>query len=238
MRIALKRTVLLGLCGLIVLAAGCGGNASFFNPSFINFLSGGVYPLTPGPRGDFVMVRTVNETNNAVRFFVTIERTKLVLDDQGLPQEDEQGGFVTENVLENVELTTGPTGQGSELGVLFPCSDSPVIRVGLGRSLLPADPAVFIISAIEYDPEDPFGPQAGFGVTAEELNPLDLERGSFNCGDTIIFRAITSTGRPGEVKLETFLLPGSEQPDIFSGPNTFVNFQAFLESQVREEELP
>jgi hypothetical protein len=75
-------------------------------------------------------------------------------------------------------------------------------------------------------------------VPAGDLNPLLLEVGNFNCGDTIIFRAFVSTGAVGGVALQSFLLPGSEQPSIFRGPNTFVNLEQFLESQVREDEGP
>ncbi len=80
------------------------------------------------------------------------------------------------------------------------------------------------------------GGAAGFGVSAANLNPLQLFAGNFNCGDTIIFRAFRSTGLAGGVSLQSFLLPGSEQPSVFGGPSTFLNYAELLESQVREEE--
>jgi len=66
------------------------------------------------------------------------------------------------------------------------------------------------------------------------MESLLISEGNFNCGDTIIFNAFRSSGVAGGVALNAFLLPGSEQPSIFSGPDTFVNYQQFLESQVQE----
>ncbi|RME40508.1 MAG: hypothetical protein D6788_03190 [Planctomycetota bacterium] len=205
------------------LSAGC------FNPAFVNTFVGGEVPLTPGPSAAFVMVRCVNETGQPVQFIVTIEREVLVTDEQGNFQVDEQGNFITRPERETVRLTTAATGDASELGTLFSCNPSPVTKVGLGENLLPTDIGAFV------------GGQgasgaAGFGVSAAGVNPLELEVGNFNCGDTIIFRAFLATGVPGGVALQSFLLPGSEQPSIFSGPNTFANLEAFLESQARENQ--
>jgi hypothetical protein len=80
------------------------------------------------------------------------------------------------------------------------------------------------------------GGATGIGVRAESLNALSLAEGDFNCGDTVIFRAIVQTGLAGGIKLQSFLLPGYEQPRDFSGPSTFVNFQQFLETQVSEDD--
>ena len=65
-----------------------------------------------------------------------------------------------------------------------------------------------------------------------------LEVGNFNCGDTIIFQAFVSSGVAGGVSLVSYLLPGSEQPDIFSSPDTFVNLEQYIESQVSEDDDP
>ncbi len=235
---ATARFLSTGMIALVLGVIGCSSNATIFNPAFTNFLSGGVYPLTPGPGADFVFVRVVNETNDVLTFFVTIERTEFVLDDDGFIQTDEQGNFVTQDVFEHIELVTESLGRASEMGTLFSCATSPVIRVGLGANLLPGDPAVFVTPVAEYNPDNPLGMQPGFGVTAENLNALSLAAGNFSCGDTIIFRAFYSSGMPGGVKIESFLLPGSEQPSVFSGRDTFAGFQRFLETQVREDEQP
>jgi hypothetical protein len=214
-----------------VLAAvhGCGLGATIFNAAFLNPLFGGQFPLTPGPNADFVLVRCLNETAQNVEFVVTIERDLIVRDADGNPQIDDQGNFVTESKRETVRLITFPNGNASDLGVLFDCETSPVTFVGLGENLLPTDNAVFVGG------EGPGG-AAGVGVKAGSLNPLSLFDGNFNCGDTVLFQAFIQAGVAGNTGLKSFLLPGSEQPSQFAGPNTFANYQAFLESQVREEE--
>lgn len=229
MALQTRRWIAPAIAGLLVVFSfSCGNNASLFNPAFVNTLSGTYFPRTPGPGADFILVRAVNETAQNVNFIVTVERREFVLDNNGNPQYDENGNPITRNFLESRELNTFPTGRASELGVLFPCDVSPVLRIGLGETLLPTDAAVFVGGG---------GPAGapGFGVPAAGLNPLSLFEGNFNCGDTVIFRAFTNTGVPGNVSIQVFLLPGSEQPFEFRGPNTFVNLQNFLETQVREQ---
>lgn len=211
----------------VALGVGCG--SSIFNPAFVNTVSGGVFPVAPGPGADFVLVRGLNVTGQNVEFIVTIERDELVLDDDGNPQVDDGGNFVTRAVRETVNLQTGPVGSATDAGTLFPCDVSPVTIVGLGEDLLPTDAAIFVGGAGA-------GGQAGFGVTAPGLNPLTLEAGNFACGDTIIFQAFQSLGVPGGIAIQAFLLDGSEQPSVFAGPDTFVNYQQFIESQAREDE--
>jgi len=224
-----KRTALAGIVGAMAVA-GCGAAASLLNPAFVNTVSGGVTPVTPGPSADFVFVRGRNETGRVVTFIVTIERLELVRDASGNFEFDDQGNPVTTRPPpETFRVLTSGTGQSSDVGLLFPCSESPVTIVGLGENLLPTD------AAIEVGGEGGTG-AGGFGVPAGTLTPLRLDVGNFNCGDTIIFRAFLSTAVAGGVGLQSFLLPGSEQPSVFQGPSTFVNYQAFLESQVREEQ--
>ena len=160
---------------------------------------------------------------------LTIEREVLVVDEDGDFQLDDMGAFVTRPERRTVRLTTSPVGIANDLGVLFPCGQSPVTLIGLGENLLPTDAAVFVGG------QGPAG-TTGFGVTAEGVNPLSLAAGNFNCGDTVIFRAFRNLGVAGGIGLQTFLLPGSEQPSVFSGPSTFENFEQFLESQIRESE--
>lgn len=218
------------LLASVLIIPGCGNSAAgLFNSAFINAVFGGFTPVTPGPGAAFVLVRAVNSTAQVVEFIVTIERLVLVEDENGNYQVDEDGNFVTQQERETVRLSTFPGGQAAELGVLFSCRESPVMLVGLGNNLLPTDSAVFVGGT------GPAG-TGGFGVSAENINPLSLEAGNFNCGDTIIFRAFTSRGQPGGVALETLLLPGSEQPSEFPGPDTFVNYEVFLEAQRRDDE--
>lgn len=223
-------TIGLGLGGLVGVAGlGCGNAASLLNPAFINSRVGGVVPQTPGPGADFVLVRVVNSTGQPVEFIVTIDRNVLDLDDNGNPQRDEDGNLLTVPRRQTAKLQTQATGDAAESGALFECADSPITRIGLGENLLPTDAAAFVSGAGAGD-------AAGFGVLAGSLNPLTLAQGNFNCGDTVIFRAIVQTGQAGAVGLQSFLLPGFEQPSQFSGPNTFVNYQQFLETQVTEED--
>ncbi len=222
-------TALAGASGLAISTAGCGSATAIFNPAFINPFFGGVVPVTPGPGAAFVFVRTVNDIGQPVEFIVTIERDVLVVDDQGNFRIDQDGQFITRSERETVRLTTLSDGQARELGTLFPCGESPVTQVGLGENLLPGDAAVFVGG-------QGAGGAAGFGVPAGNLNPLLLQEGNFNCGDTIIFRAFQSRNVAGGVGLQSFVLPGSEQPSVFQGPDTFANYERFVEAQVREDE--
>ena len=230
---AVATTVLIGCgaLGLLALAAACGSTATVFNPAFLNELYGGQVPVTPGPGAAFVLVRALNETDQDVEFIVTIEREVLIEDDDGNFQQDDQGNFITQPKRESLSLLTSAASQAAQAGVLFSCSPSPVTLVGLGEDLQPTDAAVFVGG-------EGAGGAAGFGVPAGNLNPLSLEVGNFNCGDTIIFRAFVSTGVVGGVALQVYLLPGSEQPDEFNGPDTFVNLSNYLESQVPVDQGP
>ena len=216
-----------GILGSALVLSGCGASAAnLFNPAFISTTSGGYVPLTPGPRADFVFVRCLNETGQNARFIVAIERETV------LEQDQETGALTTETQLESVQLRTGAQAPANELGVLFPCSDSAINRVGLGENLLPTDTAVIVGGG-------GVGQASGIGISAASLPPLNRVPAqgpsNFNCGDTVIFRAITDNSVSGRVRLDAFLLPGYEQPSEFAGPNTFSNYQDFLESQVFEE---
>ncbi len=214
--------------GLVTcICTGCG--AGVFNPAFVNATSGGVFPLTPGPSADYVLVRVVNETAQVAEFTVTIERDVIEVDDDGNALFDDEGNLVTRPLRETKRLTTGTLSPANELGVLFDCAASPINIVGLGENLLPTDAAVFIGGAGT-------GGTTGFGIPASTVNPLSRVAGNFSCGDTVIFRAIRSTGVTGGVKIESFTLQGGLQPTQFSGPSTFANLQAFLESQTPEDQ--
>lgn len=226
-RSGLKTAFTVSACVFLAVAVvGC-GNATVFNPAFVNTVSGGIVPVTPGPGANFILVRVLNSTNQVLEFIVTIEREIPVLDADGNAQRDQDGNFITNTDRESVRLNTGGTGNATELGILFPCDVSPVTKVGLGENLLPTDAAVFVGGGGA-------GGATGFGVPAGDLNPLDLFAGNFNCGDTIVFRAFVQTGKAGGIGLQSFLLPGFEQPSVFSGPDTFVNYERFLQTQLRE----
>ncbi len=206
-----------------LLLTGC-GLGTIFNAAFVNTVFGGVVPVTPGPPASFVLVRAINGTDQNVEFIVTIEIDELQRNPDGSFQVDNEGNFITVLTRETVSLTTFPNGTARELGVLFPCGESPITLIGLGENLLPTDSAAFVGGQGQAG-------AGGFGISASQINPLSLAAGNFNCGDTVIFRAFSSTGISGGVALESLLLPGSEQPSLFPGPSTFVNFEQILAAQ-------
>lgn len=218
-----------GLCALLLAMTSCGSDVTLFNSAFLQTFVGGQVPVTPGPPAAFILVRGVNSTAQNVEFIVTIEKEILVRNDDGSFAQDENGNFVTTPQRRTVSLLTSPNGLGSDLGVVFDCQTEPVTVIGLGEELLPTDAAVFVGGGTA-------GGVTGFGVAVPSLNPLRLEIGNFNCGDTVIYQAFTATGVAGGVSVQAFLLPGSEQPTGFAGPSTFVNLRDFRESQISDEE--
>lgn len=192
----------------------CGCNVGFLNPAFANTLTGAVVPLTPGPESSFVLVRVINETGVSVEFVVTAEREELI---------DEGNAIITQTIKETVRLLTFPIGQAQELGVLLDCTPG-ITRIGLGENLDQpgTDAGIFINAEV--------GGIAGAGVPVD-VAPL-VSPGNFVCGDTVIFRAFTSTGNVGGVKVQTALLDFQSQPSQFIGPDTFLNARRFLELQI------
>lgn len=220
--------------GLGVLV-GCG---MIFNGAFLNSLNPGeVYPLTPGPRAAFVFVRVLDsvpddpdvEGITGIEFVVTAEKTVVSRDDDGNPIYDTDGKVVTEIQLETVRLQTRSQKLANENGHAFACSEEAIERVGLGENLLPTDSGAFINSGTQQI--------AGFGIPAS-VAPLSRTEGDvFSCGDTIIFRAIGASSVPGGVQIESFLLPYSNQPGNFSGPDTFGNLEDVID-QLNSRENP
>lgn len=209
---------------------GCGAGAGIFNPAFLNTFVGGQFPLTPGPEAAFVFVRVLNQTAENAEFVVTIEKAAIERDEEGNPLIDSATGTViTRPQRKTVRLQTFAEAPANEMGVLFSCKEEPINIVGLGENLLPTDSAMCLRG--DGGVADPC-----FGVPAASVFPLKRSDGKFACGDTIIFRAIRSTGVTGGVLIQSFLLPGFEQPSDYSGPNTFANLDAFLESQTRGDE--
>lgn len=221
-----QRLIGLGVALVVWCPAGCG---AFFNPAFVNTFTGGEFPRTPGPGASFVLVRALNETGQTAEFIVTIERNSIQRDENGNPLVDDSGNVILVPQRETVQLNTSPAAPANDVGVLFSCLQEPINIVGLGANLLPTDAALFVGGAGA-------GGAQGFGISAGTVSPLVRQAGNFSCGDTIIFRAIRSAGVAGGVRIQSFLLPGFEQPEQFNGPSTFVNLERFLESQTREDE--
>lgn len=212
---------------LLTITCGCG---NVLNPAFVNTISGGQFPQTPGPEAAFVFVRGVNETGQNAEFIVTIERRTIERDAEGNVVVDDSGNVITRPKRQTVRLNTFADAPANELGVLFSCKEEPIEIVGLGENLLPTDSAIFLGG-------QGTGGIPGFGIPATEIRPLVRQAGNFACGDTIIFRAILSSGVSGGVAVSSLLLPGSiGQPSVFAGPSTFVNLERFLESQTREDQ--
>jgi hypothetical protein len=204
-----------------LLVVSCGDNARLFSDEFRNFVRGDVVPLTPGEPSQFVLVRLVNDTPDAIEFVVTAERQVLITDEQGVG--------VIESTTETVRLRTLPLATANEVGALFDC---PVTRIGLGEDLNQpfSEPGLFVL---EGGGEN-LGVQAGFGVPSN-VPPLDSPAGNFGCGDTIVFRVIESRLDVGNIKVQPFVLPAASQPEAFLGPHTFNNARIFLEGQTEED---
>lgn len=212
--------------GLLVAASGVGCGGGVFNEEFVNSVSGGVFPLTPGPPAAFILVRGLNETGQDVEFIITYDAEDFERDGQGNVVRDDNGVPVTRTERTTSRLFTFAASPGNDMGILIDCAEARIERIGLGENLLSTDAAVSVggVSAQSIP---------GFGVPAGRLAPLELAVGNYNCGDTVIFQAFTSGS---DVGLRSLVLPASEQPSEFAGPSTFLNYRNLLESQIREEE--
>jgi len=206
-----------------------GGCTDLLNPAFTNTLVGGQFPLTPGPGASAILVRVVNETTQNAQFIVTVEKAVIQRDENGNPIVDENNDVVLRPERQTVRLNTLPTEPANELGVLFSCLEEPINVIGLSETLQPNDIAVFVGGTGA-------GGIGGSGIPAATINPLVRDQGNFACGDTVIFRAIQAPSVTGGVSVQSFLLPGFEQPESFTGPSTFVNWEEFIESQTQEDD--
>lgn len=203
---------LLILAGVAGILAGTGCNATLWlNPAFVNRSTGEVFPLAPGDRSGFVLVRVTNASDTPIEFVVTAERTEVSEDN---PDE-------TVVTAETYLLLVGTSQPANDLGVLIDC---PVVRVGLGEDLdrPSTEPGMYIGA-------EAVG-QGGFGVPSN-MNPLSSEAGNFDCGDTIVFQARTAAGTAGGVVAAAFVLDDEAFSGEIVGIDTFVNARSFLEEQ-------
>ena len=225
------RWVLVGVGVGVLLSGGCGDSSplsdptQYLNPSFVNYSTGEVFPLAPGAASGFVLVRTVNRTQDLdIEFVVTSERqiVEFVVDAEGEITSEE----VITTSTETVFLQTYSGGLANEVGILLDC---PVSRVGLGEDLrYPFDePGLFVGTTGEDLAQ-------GFGVPGR-VNPLDLAASNYACGDTIVFEVIYQAGAVGGVKVNTFVLSAADQPSDFSGRHTFNNARALVDRYADEE---
>lgn len=213
-----KRFVLLTVIAVVSAGTWNGCNSAlFFNPAFINSATGEIFPLTPGDRAAFVLVRGNNTTQSSIEFVVSAERL--------VPDEDDPN--VMNPVLVTYHLLTQPTAQANDLGVLLDC---PVSRVGLGEDTIDqpqSEPGLFVgATAVGA---------GGFGVPPN-INPLSADFGNFDCGDTIVYQASTAGGAVGGVIVASFVLDDAGQPDPPSGLDTFVNARSLIEEQRLDDE--
>ena len=209
----LHRLCYVGLVLLLLL--GCNPTL-YFNPSFLNQATGEVFPLAPGDRSAFIMVRVNNTTTVPIEFLVTAERR--------VESDTDSGVMLIER--ESYRLLTQPFQQANDLGILLDC---PVYRIGLGENLdRPfTEPGLFVGATAVG--------QGGFGIPAN-VNPLNSEAGNFDCGDTIVFQASEAVGTAGGVVASTFVLDDEELPAGSIFLDTFVNARSFLEENTIEEE--
>jgi hypothetical protein len=217
-----KRRAWVVLVALAAGVSGCINAGALLNPSFLNYATGGVIPLTPGAESGFVLVRARNNTTDAIEFIVTVEREVEVIPDPGV-----DAPITTAIEQQTYRIITIPDNLANDVGILFDC---PVTRVGLGEDIdRPAEEPGLFIGTEEG------GFIQGFGVPGN-VNPLDSRVGNFSCGDTVIFEASSSVGTVGNVSVASFVLPAENQPTDVSGPDTFNNARSLVDQFAPEED--
>lgn len=189
---------------------------SIFNPSFVNQATGSVFPLAPGDRSGFIMVRVNNSTSVPIEFLITVERVSE-------PLLESETAVVTK---ESVRLLTPSDSRANDLGVLLDC---PLTRIGLGEDLdRPTTESGIFIGAEQVG-------VGGFGVPAN-VNPLSAAAGNFDCGDTIVFQVLEASGTVGGVRVNAFVLDDESLSDEVTGIDTFVNARSLMEEQTVDPE--
>lgn len=214
-RLSLVSVIACVVAAIILAAGGC-NPVLFLNPAFINTTTGSVFPLTPGDRAGFVLVRGNNATQDSIEFVVTAERQVIATDGSG------------ETIIETqtFRLLTQPVQLANDIGVVIEC---PVLRVGLGEDLNRpgTEPGVFVGATAAG--------AGGFGIPAN-VNPLDASVGNFACGDTVVFQAAVAGNVVGGIAVASFVLDADSQPTEVIGPDTFVNMRTLIEQQSGAED--
>ncbi len=207
------RCILVTAMSVVLLVAtmvGC--NASLLlNPSFINQQTGEVFPLVPGDRTGFVLVRANNTSGVPIEFVITAERR--------LPSEEDPSGFTIEQ--HTFRILTQPQQTANDLGILIEC---PVFRLGLGEDLdrPTTEPGLFVNATAVG--------AGGFGVPSN-VNPLNSDSANFDCGDTVVFQAFQAANTAGGVAAASFVLDDEGFSGDIVGLDTFGNARALLEEQ-------
>lgn len=121
--------VILGLLWSPVLLS-CSEEASLFNESFVNLVSGGQVPIAPGPNAGYVEVLAINSSNQSIEWVVTSESEEIIVN---LDRAGGILGFDPPRILEpeTVELLTdvdAPT-----LAIVFTTSPVEFPPVGPGE---------------------------------------------------------------------------------------------------------
>ncbi|GJM25232.1 MAG: hypothetical protein DHS20C16_16470 [Phycisphaerae bacterium] len=208
----MKRMTVFGLPVLMLMSTMFGCNASLLlNPSFLNQQTGEIFPLVPGDRTGFVLVRANNSSSAAIEFVITAERR--------LPSDDDPSGFTIEK--ETFRVLTQPQQAANDLGVLIEC---PIFRLGLGEDLdrPGTEPGLFVgATAVGA---------GGFGVPSN-VNPLNSDSTNFDCGDTVVFQAREAPNTAGGVLAASFVLDDEGFSGDIIGLDTFGNARALLEEQ-------
>lgn len=60
-------------------ATGCNPEVTFFNSTFLNFVSGGLVPIAPGPDAGYVMAFVTNSTDQSIEWVVTAESEEILV---------------------------------------------------------------------------------------------------------------------------------------------------------------
>ena len=119
-------------------------------------------------------------------------------------------------INEPIFVTYNPIAAKSERGILVPC---PVFEVGMGPLNDPSGVAL------------EFTTDAGGKVTVPaSAFPFSFMNGEdYRCGDTVLFTIIADRNSSFGVTVIPSRIEASTQTGPFSGPDTFANFDAFLQ---------
>jgi hypothetical protein len=119
-------------------------------------------------------------------------------------------------INEPIFVSYNPIAAKSQRGILVPC---PVHEVGMGPL---NDPSAV---ALEFTADD-----GGQVTVPASAFPFTLDNGvDYNCGDTVLFTIIADRNSSFGVAVIPSFIDASTQTGPFSGPDTFANFDTFLQ---------